>query len=260
MKYFMLTCCLLFVSISFNHTFGQFTLPPDDGSVVNCPIDGLVQPAEPGVITDGCANTLVPIVTAPTAVPCEGDMIWIFTYSGCNETHIWTYTYTVDMPGLTIGAANGSSIVVTVNDANTQPVPPVITDVCGNILTPVVIGPNQVPGTDDYTWTFVYTDCAGNTVDWVFTYTVDPTSSTHESDLDEFTSIYPNPASNELTINVSSAEQIDYELMNSYGQVVLAGNSISSSTTLDVSSFSDGIYYITVHTNSGIITKKVLKQ
>jgi len=59
----------------------------------------------------------------------------------------------------------------------TEPTPPVVNDNCGMPITPT--GPSivQTPdpivcsGTIQFTWT--YMDCAENSHDWVYTYTVD---------------------------------------------------------------------------------------
>ena len=99
-----------------------FTLPADAASTVNCPADANVQPAGPGVITDLCGNTLTPVITAPAAVACEGDMVWTFTYTDCAaNTADWTYTYTVDMPTFAIATPSGASTVNCPADANIQP-------------------------------------------------------------------------------------------------------------------------------------------
>ena len=150
-------------------------VPPDGASTVNCLADAQVQPADPGVITDACGNTLTPVVTTPADIVCEGDMAWVFTYTDCdgNSTD-WTYTYTIDLPVFTIGTPNGSSTVNCPADANVQPAGPgVVTDLCGNTLTPTITTPAAVACEGDMVWTFTYTDCAGNSVDWTHTYTVD---------------------------------------------------------------------------------------
>ena len=152
-----------------------FTLPADAASTVNCPADANVQPAGPGVITDLCGNTLTPVITAPAAVACEGDMVWTFTYTDCAaNTADWTYTYTVDMPTFAIATPSGASTVNCPADANIQPADAgVVTDLCGNVITPTVTAPAAVACEGDMVWTFTYTDCAGNSVDWIHTYTVD---------------------------------------------------------------------------------------
>jgi hypothetical protein len=71
----------------------------------------------------------------------------------------------------------------------TEPVPPVVTDNCGNVLTPVGPVRSSLPsceGSKTFTWT--YTDCAGNKRDYVHTVKVEyqpfppiaPTSETFD--------------------------------------------------------------------------------
>jgi hypothetical protein len=54
---------------------------------------------------------------------------------------------------------------------------PTVTDACGNTLTPsaAVITENPDPLTCEgtRTYTYTYTDCAGNSADWSYIYTID---------------------------------------------------------------------------------------
>src|SRR5688500_20309863 len=78
------------------------------------------------------------------------------------------------MPTFTISAAPASSTVNCPADALVAPVPPTVQDACGNTLTPTNTPPTAGPACEgDIVWTFTYTDCAGNTADWTYTYTVD---------------------------------------------------------------------------------------
>ena len=148
-------------------------------STVNCAADAIVQPADAGVVNDACGNAITPTVTPPTAVACEGDMVWTFTYTDCaGNTLDWTHTYTVDLPTFTIATTPGTSTVLCPADANVEPAGPgVVTDLCNNILTPVITNDGPVVCEGDVIWTFTYTDCANNVVAWTHTYTVDMTTA-----------------------------------------------------------------------------------
>jgi hypothetical protein len=67
---------------------------------------------------DACGNTITPVAgVAPSPLTCEGDMVYTFTYTDCAaNTHVWTYTYTIDIPDFNL-PADGAS---TVNCARTQ--------------------------------------------------------------------------------------------------------------------------------------------
>ena len=70
--------------------------------------------------------------------------------------------------------ADGSSTVACPNNTDVVPVPPTVMDNCGVTLTPTgpVVSPKpSCEGTRTYTWT--YTDCEGNTHNWVYTYTIE---------------------------------------------------------------------------------------
>ena len=113
-------------------------------------------------------NTIVPVVTAPADIVCEGDMSWIFTYTDCaGNTLDWTYTYTIDLLAFTLPFADDASTVNCLVDGQVEPTPPsAVVDLCGNTIVPVVTTPADIVCEGDMAWIFTYTDCAGNTLDW----------------------------------------------------------------------------------------------
>jgi hypothetical protein len=61
-----------------------------------------------------------------------------FTYTDCaGNISVYTYTYTIDVTTAPVVPANAGSTVECIADA-TQPAAPVVTDVCGNDITPVI--------------------------------------------------------------------------------------------------------------------------
>src|SRR5690606_4527778 len=58
---------------------------------------------------------------------------------------------------------------------------PVMTDLCGNNLAPIMTEGADPVCVGDKVYTFTYTDCAGNTADWTYTFTINdninPTAS-----------------------------------------------------------------------------------
>jgi len=66
--------------------------------------------------------------------------------------------------------------------------------------------------------------------------------------------IYPNPATNNLTIN--SVDKVDkVEIYDSFGKLSM----ISNQTKVNISKLEKGIYLIRVYTGSKITTKKIMK-
>src|SRR5678809_632918 len=149
----------------------DFTLPANGTSTVNCPADA-VAPTPP-VVTDACGKPVTAVAgTAPAAPACNGDMVYTFTYSDCaGHTHNWTYTYTINVPDFTL-PANGTSTVNCPADA-VAPTPPVVTDACGKPVTAVAgTAPSAPACNGDMVYTFTYSDCAGHTHNWTYTYTI----------------------------------------------------------------------------------------
>lgn len=71
--------------------------------------------------------------------------------------------------------------------------------------------------------------------------------------------IYPNPASNKLTINLNSTSHHDIKIINTLGQVS-ASYSVESqkNVQLDVSALQSGSYIVNVSNSSGVLRKKIV--
>lgn len=71
--------------------------------------------------------------------------------------------------------------------------------------------------------------------------------------------IYPNPSNSILYIqNNSSNEILSYTIYDNTSRIVLQGRNINS--FIDISSFSNGIYFIEINTDPGIYREKIIKQ
>ena len=158
---------------TYNVVYDDFTLPAFAGSTVTCPDDTDVAPTPPTVF-DNCGLQIVPTGPAISTKPsCEGTRTYTWTYTDCAQnTHDWVYTYTVVYDDFTLPAFAGS-IVTCPDDTDVVPTPPTVYDNCNEVIVPTGPGISAKPsceGTRTYTWT--YTDCAQNSHDWVYTYTV----------------------------------------------------------------------------------------
>jgi 3',5'-cyclic AMP phosphodiesterase CpdA len=71
-------------------------------------------------------------------------------------------------------------------------------------------------------------------------------------------SFYPNPATDELTIE--SAVPSHIEIMNIEGQIVKSLTTNDISTAVDLAAFPGGVYFIKAITPKGIVVKKLVKQ
>jgi len=75
--------------------------------------------------------------------------------------------------------------------------------------------------------------------------------------------IYPNPATNDITIECPQASTI--EIMNFAGQIIKTLSTTSNQTSIDISDFAKGIYFIkvlpiTIGTEKGVMVEKFVKE
>ena len=75
-------------------------------------------------------------------------------------------------------------------------------------------------------------------------------------------SLYPNPATNEVSINFSgrSMENLDITVLNSLGQILYKISDVNSSSdvSIDVSQYSSGLYFIQIEAGNSQATKKLI--
>jgi hypothetical protein len=134
-------------------------------------------PPTPPTVSDACGNPITPTMTPSADPACEGSKTYTFTYTNCaGSSASWVYTYIIDRTSApTIQPAATMANVSCPDATDAPPALPVVTDVCGNVLSPVgppIISPKPAcEGTRTYTYT--YTDCSLLSTQWVFTYTVD---------------------------------------------------------------------------------------
>jgi len=72
--------------------------------------------------------------------------------------------------------------------------------------------------------------------------------------------VYPNPVSNELTIEIEGNScETEIEIINSIGQTVYKGN-VENQTTIQTGSFAPGLYLIRFENNATLEFKKIIKK
>lgn len=69
-------------------------------------------------------------------------------------------------------------------------------------------------------------------------------------------SVFPNPATSVLSVN-SETRIHQIEVVNLIGSIVLSEQVNSSNLRIDVSSLNHGMYFLRLHTNDGIATRKI---
>ena len=87
-----------------------------------------------------------------------------------------------------------------------------------------------------------------------------------ENALSDAVSIYPNPATDVLTINVDNVigDELNIELSNIAGQVVFTRSLSEFNGTakedIDVNDLTEGVYFVKVYTNEATTTVRVVVQ
>lgn len=88
---------------------------------------------------------------------------------------------------------------------------------------------------------------------------IDGTLSTSEFELDNIV-IYPNPSNNIFNIKLNQQNsKFNYTVSDLSGKVILKRNNVNESQhKLDMTSYSAGIYFLNINTQTGSVTKKLI--
>ncbi len=68
-------------------------------------------------------------------------------------------------------------------------------------------------------------------------------------------SVFPQPASNYLTLEVNLPDGLYYDLLGTNGQKVKFGDLTNEQTNVDVSNIAKGVYMLRVYDNLGTVYK-----
>ena len=131
------------------------------------------------------------------------------------------------------------------------------TDNCADNLT-IIQDPvaGTILGMGSYTITFIASDSSGNENMCSFEVEVQ-VLILNDNELNKGLSIYPNPSSNMVTVNSKTYLLTSISVFDINGKQILDINAINSEIkTLDISNFSNGIYFMTINNE---VTKKLIK-
>lgn len=81
----------------------------------------------------------------------------------------------------------------------------------------------------------------------------------NENGEQEFVAVYPNPANDFLRIN-TNGNLNSIRIMNLVGQIIYESQIQNSNTTINISDFESGVYFIQVETTNGTTTQKIVIQ
>jgi hypothetical protein len=76
---------------------------------------------------------------------------------------------------------------------------------------------------------------------------------------DDMVSVYPNPVVNSLNIKMNDSKSFEYAIYDSNARLVLEGNSKKGNTVINVSSLTNGVYFIKLTDGNKYYTGKFVK-
>jgi hypothetical protein len=81
-----------------------------------------------------------------------------------------------------------------------------------------------------------------------------------DNDITNSVVLYPNPAANEFTLNLGAAitSEVEITVTNGLGQTIQKLTTSTTQTTVDVSGYNTGIYFVSIKTDTQSTTKKLL--
>ncbi|WP_432412601.1 choice-of-anchor B family protein [Rasiella sp. SM2506] len=110
----------------------------------------------------------------------------------------------------------------------------------------------------NYFITFESTDASGNTGSCTFQLAVEVPLGVEENSLDSGLSLFPNPASNVVHISSENLAITSLQVVDMLGKQLWAEENLNVKTkTIDVSQFSNGIYFVLVNNQ---VAKRIIKK
>jgi len=160
--------------------YEPFSVPEDKSSTTECAAHA-TEPVPP-VVRDYCGNILQPQgpVRGGTYDGCSGTLTYQWSFTDCEgNTDSWTYTYIIYRttgPALTGSSVPQGSTVSSLSEAIPPALLPMVTDICGKVLSPTADSPvkkESISGCGGtVTYTYHWKDCAGFSLSWTYTYIV----------------------------------------------------------------------------------------
>jgi|GEM_PF-6061000 len=118
--------------------------------------------------------------------------------------------------------------------------------------------PNAMPGVSYYR--YILLNGGGNPVDSMdVKYIMSDNAGITENNKATL-SVYPNPAKGSISVKTGNAIGLDIKIVDMLGTVVYSGKLENATDKIDVSNYTDGIYFVTIGNGSkaSVVTKKII--
>ena len=86
------------------------------------------------------------------------------------------------------------------------------------------------------------------------------TLGTQDFDFDRYFTVYPNPATSQVTIDAKEIDNLNLEVSDANGRKILEQKLNGSSNTININQLASGIYLFKVNSSQGSAITKVIKK
>ncbi|WP_300664777.1 T9SS type A sorting domain-containing protein [Fluviicola sp.] len=201
-----------------------------------------VTPVAP-TTTDNCAGTVTGTTTTVFPVTTIGMTTITWTFDDGNGNVITADQHIIVTDSENPVTTPLPTLNIACNDTVTSV--PAATDNCTGTITGTTTDPLSYATPGTYTINWVFADGNGNSSNEAQTVIVSCSSAGLEDLNTAFIQIYPNPASDVLTVIISSdLVGSELELINAQGAVVRKIPVTATETTINLSDLQSGLYYV----------------
>ncbi len=100
----------------------------------------------------------------------------------------------------------------------------------------------------------------GNVSDWSGSVSEETTNVGIEEWLSNSVTLFPNPVKDVVNVQCTMGNVQGVEVYDVYGKLITTSNSIDNPTRINVSGLADGVYFVRVTTDRGVVTKSFVKK
>lgn len=212
-----------------------------------------VTPTAP-TTTDNCAGTVTGTTTTAFPITTIGmtTITWTFDDGNGNSITVDQHIIVTDSENPVTAAL--PTLNIACNDVVTTV--PTATDNCAGTVSGTTTDPLSFPTPGTYTINWNFSDGHGNSSNEAQTVIVSCSSAGLEDLSAAFIQVYPNPASDWLTVVVfSDLVGSELELINAQGAVVRKSAVASTETTINLTDLQSGLYYVKLN---NLLTKVII--
>jgi hypothetical protein len=148
---------------------------------------------------------------------------------------------------------SGGSATLTATGGTSYVWAPVTSTMATAVISPTTVGNNN------YTVSATASVCPGYTWTTVFTETVVTCVGLKEVSNATFAGLYPNPASNNVTLEFTNNSVKNISVMDLTGRVVFTTSTSDEKIALNLSNLNDGVYFVRINSNNKTEIAKLIK-